>query len=63
MDPNPYDVSEPELLRGLRFSWRGGLLPDRPGFSVVFHEISHRHRVLANRLKLALIETIQSLRQ
>ena len=34
MDPNPYEVTEPELLRGLRLSWRGGLLPDRPGFSV-----------------------------
>lgn len=23
MDPNPYAVSEPELLRSLRLSWRG----------------------------------------
>ena len=30
MNPNPYEVSEPELLRGLRVSWRGGFLRDRP---------------------------------
>src|SRR5262245_32851266 len=25
MDPNPYEVTEPEPLRGLMLSWRGGL--------------------------------------
>ncbi len=30
MDPNPYEVTEPELLRGPRLSWRGSLLPDLP---------------------------------
>src|SRR3954468_12088281 len=30
MNPNPYAVSEPELLRSLRVSWRGGFLQDRP---------------------------------
>jgi hypothetical protein len=29
-DPNPYEVTEPELLRGLRLSWRGSFLQDRP---------------------------------
>jgi hypothetical protein len=28
MNPNPYAVSEPELLRSLRVSWRGGFLQD-----------------------------------
>src|SRR4051794_1336030 len=30
MNPNPYAVSEPELLRSLRVPWRGGFLQDRP---------------------------------
>src|SRR4051794_18085008 len=30
MDPNPYAVSEPELLRTLSLSWRGGCLWDHP---------------------------------
>src|SRR3954451_10890125 len=40
MNPNPYEVSEPELLRGPRVSWRGGFLRDRPDsrrFSWTFH--------------------------
>jgi hypothetical protein len=30
MDPNRYEVSEPELLRGLNLSGRGGFLQDGP---------------------------------
>jgi hypothetical protein len=30
MDPIPYAVSEPELLRSLRLSWRDGFLRDHP---------------------------------
>ena len=30
MDPNRYEVSEPELLRGLNPSGRGGFLQDGP---------------------------------
>jgi len=33
MDPNRYEVSEPELLRGLRLSWRGSFLRDHPWIS------------------------------
>ena len=29
MNPNPYEVSEPELLRGQRVSWRDGFFQDR----------------------------------
>jgi hypothetical protein len=29
-DPNRYEVSEPELLRGLRLSGRGSFLQDGP---------------------------------
>src|SRR5262249_31933262 len=46
IDPNPYEVTEPELLRGLWFSWRGGFLPDHPGFSVVSHAFRIGHRAL-----------------
>jgi hypothetical protein len=30
MDPNPYAVTEPELLRSLTLSRRGGFLRDHP---------------------------------
>jgi hypothetical protein len=30
MDPNRYEVSEPELLRGLRLFGRGRFLRDHP---------------------------------
>ena len=33
MDPNRYAVSEPELLRSLRLSGRGGFLHDHPGIA------------------------------
>jgi hypothetical protein len=34
MNPNPYAVSEPELLRSPRVLWRGGFLQDRPDFQL-----------------------------
>ena len=36
MDPNRYAVSEPELLRTLRLSERGGFLRDHPGIATFF---------------------------
>ena len=46
MDPNRYEVSEPELLRGLRLSRRGSYLQDGPGFSVFTGSLAIHPRVL-----------------
>src|SRR5947207_3303010 len=46
MDPNRYEVSEPELLRGLRLFGRGRFLRDHPWFAAFSGTFGHHLRVL-----------------
>src|SRR3954454_19991920 len=46
MDPNRYEVSEPELLRGLRSFRRGSFLRDYPRFAAVSGTFDHYLGVL-----------------